>query len=348
MHERGVCHPCAFFWKKAGCENRQDCSFCHLCPPGEKKSRKKRARKPNEELQEPCTFGALAGLFPASQPMETQRASESFPLEAFDQPLEPGKLCLEQTSLSEVWELTLMAPPGLEAVSEAFELEPAFLGSSEINHWEAQNSHALPCAEMWRAWSDWGIDSQLAWDWQMWPQEDWHWGWQACQDWTQPPSPEPERVKIRLELDRILPEMPRPATPAPEMPAPAPAPSSPKLPPVPASSQLAPPPGLEDFFDPSDPPLAVERDHGTPDSESSLVVRSRGKSPSSSVETSDTSHLMSSWGFSARCLSPLGNKGLYPTDEMLTGKDARETDEAWESLFQSHPSMLLAGISDGC
>jgi hypothetical protein len=37
----GDCQPCAWFWKQRGCQNGQDCSYCHLCPEGELKSRKK-------------------------------------------------------------------------------------------------------------------------------------------------------------------------------------------------------------------------------------------------------------------------------------------------------------------
>lgn len=43
-HETGTCKPCAFLWKdlkQPGCQNGRDCIFCHLCPPGEVKRRKK-------------------------------------------------------------------------------------------------------------------------------------------------------------------------------------------------------------------------------------------------------------------------------------------------------------------
>eukprot|EP00746_Dinoflagellata_sp_MGD_P020666 gnl/MRDRNA2_/MRDRNA2_148211_c0_seq1.p1 gnl/MRDRNA2_/MRDRNA2_148211_c0~~gnl/MRDRNA2_/MRDRNA2_148211_c0_seq1.p1 ORF type:complete len:220 (+),score=42.63 gnl/MRDRNA2_/MRDRNA2_148211_c0_seq1:85-744(+) len=39
-HETGSCKPCAFFWKD-GCKNGPACHYCHLCPPGELKRRKK-------------------------------------------------------------------------------------------------------------------------------------------------------------------------------------------------------------------------------------------------------------------------------------------------------------------
>jgi hypothetical protein len=39
-HEAGTCKPCAFVWKD-GCASGANCQFCHLCPPGEVKRRKK-------------------------------------------------------------------------------------------------------------------------------------------------------------------------------------------------------------------------------------------------------------------------------------------------------------------
>lgn len=38
MHHLGVCRPCTFFHTR-GCENKDNCNFCHLCLPGEKKRR---------------------------------------------------------------------------------------------------------------------------------------------------------------------------------------------------------------------------------------------------------------------------------------------------------------------
>jgi len=42
-HWAGTCKPCAFLYTK-GCGNGANCSFCHLCEPGEKKRRAKGAR----------------------------------------------------------------------------------------------------------------------------------------------------------------------------------------------------------------------------------------------------------------------------------------------------------------
>lgn len=41
MHAAGQCLPCAWFWKPGSCQNAEKCSYCHLCPEGELKARKK-------------------------------------------------------------------------------------------------------------------------------------------------------------------------------------------------------------------------------------------------------------------------------------------------------------------
>eukprot|EP00930_Biecheleria_cincta_P097899 TRINITY_DN89584_c0_g1_i1.p2 TRINITY_DN89584_c0_g1~~TRINITY_DN89584_c0_g1_i1.p2 ORF type:complete len:221 (+),score=26.65 TRINITY_DN89584_c0_g1_i1:52-663(+) len=40
-HGAGNCRPCAWFWKDRGCRNATACTYCHLCPQDELKSRKK-------------------------------------------------------------------------------------------------------------------------------------------------------------------------------------------------------------------------------------------------------------------------------------------------------------------
>lgn len=41
LHGTGRCRPCAWFWKAEKCLNLEDCGYCHLCPEGELKMRKK-------------------------------------------------------------------------------------------------------------------------------------------------------------------------------------------------------------------------------------------------------------------------------------------------------------------
>lgn len=41
FHGTGNCRPCAWFWKPSSCQNLENCSYCHLCPEGELKNRKK-------------------------------------------------------------------------------------------------------------------------------------------------------------------------------------------------------------------------------------------------------------------------------------------------------------------
>jgi hypothetical protein len=41
LHGTGKCSPCAWFWKPRGCASGTACDYCHLCPAGELKSRRK-------------------------------------------------------------------------------------------------------------------------------------------------------------------------------------------------------------------------------------------------------------------------------------------------------------------
>ncbi|CAJ1387358.1 unnamed protein product [Effrenium voratum] len=41
LHQQGQCRPCAWMWKPKGCQNATSCEYCHLCPEGELKHRKK-------------------------------------------------------------------------------------------------------------------------------------------------------------------------------------------------------------------------------------------------------------------------------------------------------------------
>lgn len=41
QHGSGECRPCAWYYKPKGCHMGAQCTFCHLCPEGEIKSRKK-------------------------------------------------------------------------------------------------------------------------------------------------------------------------------------------------------------------------------------------------------------------------------------------------------------------
>merc|ERR1712118_209671 len=78
-HDSGTCKPCAFLWKdvkKPGCENGMNCLFCHLCPPGETKRRKKQKmfmRKVAKNLQYTQQFaGGFEPHFDAQYQYENQ------------------------------------------------------------------------------------------------------------------------------------------------------------------------------------------------------------------------------------------------------------------------------------
>eukprot|EP00421_Protoceratium_reticulatum_P027159 CAMPEP_0168464582 /NCGR_PEP_ID=MMETSP0228-20121227/55654_1 /TAXON_ID=133427 /ORGANISM="Protoceratium reticulatum, Strain CCCM 535 (=CCMP 1889)" /LENGTH=302 /DNA_ID=CAMNT_0008480091 /DNA_START=72 /DNA_END=980 /DNA_ORIENTATION=+ len=41
LHMSGTCRPCAWFHKPVGCQSSRECVFCHLCPAGALKAKKK-------------------------------------------------------------------------------------------------------------------------------------------------------------------------------------------------------------------------------------------------------------------------------------------------------------------
>jgi len=58
LHHRGGCRPCTFFHTR-GCENAEDCPFCHLCLRGEKKKRLRAQRSAKREAKYGCYDAAL-------------------------------------------------------------------------------------------------------------------------------------------------------------------------------------------------------------------------------------------------------------------------------------------------
>jgi hypothetical protein len=55
----GKCSPCAFLHKDPrGCLHGKNCNFCHLCPPGELRRRKK---EKVQRLRETGFGGAMLG-----------------------------------------------------------------------------------------------------------------------------------------------------------------------------------------------------------------------------------------------------------------------------------------------
>ncbi|CAE7938608.1 Lipk [Symbiodinium necroappetens] len=51
LHAWRACKPCAFVFQE-GCQNKEQCDFCHLCEPGERKRRKKERRLAKREARE--------------------------------------------------------------------------------------------------------------------------------------------------------------------------------------------------------------------------------------------------------------------------------------------------------
>lgn len=98
-HAAGLCKPCAWMHKTAaGCRNAAKCEYCHLCPPGELKQRKKdkmqarmgaavaqRGRQPPRPAPEDASFGGATaegsghGGFVSSDALTLSRVSDMEP-----------------------------------------------------------------------------------------------------------------------------------------------------------------------------------------------------------------------------------------------------------------------------
>merc|ERR1719274_432047 len=61
LHHKGECKPCTFFHTR-GCENKENCQFCHLCGPGEKKKRLKALKREQREANFIALENAKAAL----------------------------------------------------------------------------------------------------------------------------------------------------------------------------------------------------------------------------------------------------------------------------------------------
>jgi len=75
-HQQGFCRPCAFLHTK-GCANGVECTFCHLCEPGEKKRRRKDklAMRRAAQIQGPPPMQEVLSLF-FMNPKKAMRRAE--------------------------------------------------------------------------------------------------------------------------------------------------------------------------------------------------------------------------------------------------------------------------------
>jgi len=75
LHLKGECKPCAYFYTKAdGCRGGADCSFCHLCPPTELKTRRKEKLKAMKK-----TRWEQAAYYAWAPPQKTPLSSKAKP-----------------------------------------------------------------------------------------------------------------------------------------------------------------------------------------------------------------------------------------------------------------------------
>lgn len=90
------CNPCLWYWK--GCNAGLDCTYCHMCPPGEKKRRAKAFCPPGEKKRRAKARKAEAKVQGVGDTEEVELAAENYPTEADCLELaerEPEADCLE-------------------------------------------------------------------------------------------------------------------------------------------------------------------------------------------------------------------------------------------------------------
>merc|ERR1712224_1172652 len=67
-HFTGECRPCAYFYKNDSCRWGSQCEFCHLCPKGELKQRKKeKVRMLRAQHRDEAGYGGWGGQHHAIQ-----------------------------------------------------------------------------------------------------------------------------------------------------------------------------------------------------------------------------------------------------------------------------------------
>merc|ERR1712159_944468 len=76
LHHKKECKPCTFFHTR-GCENKEDCQFCHLCGPSEKKKRLKAMKRAQREAD----FVALEQAKVTLATMSSFRAAQELALQ---------------------------------------------------------------------------------------------------------------------------------------------------------------------------------------------------------------------------------------------------------------------------
>jgi len=108
LHGTGHCRPCAWLYKPDGCKNGAECHYCHSCPEGEIKTRKKskveamRSRKDSN-----------AESISSQEPLQLQ----------MDEPLYVSAIVDTQSACEEQDRLILTPPPGLMLPVEGEEVE---------------------------------------------------------------------------------------------------------------------------------------------------------------------------------------------------------------------------------
>jgi hypothetical protein len=89
-HGTGACKPCAWFHHIEGCRHGTDCEFCHLCPNGEIKKRKKEKQKVIRSMKDMSSPIATPDVVTGDETLDNNTTSVTFPDMAHPHPARPA------------------------------------------------------------------------------------------------------------------------------------------------------------------------------------------------------------------------------------------------------------------
>mmetsp|Transcript_77477 Transcript_77477/g.134244 ORF Transcript_77477/g.134244 Transcript_77477/m.134244 type:complete len:400 (-) Transcript_77477:84-1283(-) len=134
LHLKGECKPCAYFYAKAdGCRGGADCSFCHLCPPTELKTRRKEKMKAMKKTRWEQQAAYYAWAPPQKTPLSSKAkrftsakiVPDIISLRTKNESSEPEPSPASSVNGEEKFDLAMpiSPPPGLELPSRQ-DMEP--------------------------------------------------------------------------------------------------------------------------------------------------------------------------------------------------------------------------------
>jgi len=168
LHKAGLCKPCAWVHHAKGCQRGSTCEFCHTCPPGEIKKRKKektvlirkrRTQQTNEPALGPRLLSQLQhapeanlmqlqlGQIQEASFMQPQMQHGAVPEPSFMQPQMPGQEAAFMQPRMSGPESNFMAQPQMQVPESNFMAQPQMLVSEPNFMAQPQMAQQAPVQE---------------------------------------------------------------------------------------------------------------------------------------------------------------------------------------------------------